>query len=141
VTADAATLRALIARLEAGETGEPIDIDIQKAFTPAFVDVERSPVTGEVFALLVEAPDSPCADGLVLRTLWRVTRSVDTAIAFTEAVLPGRAIELRLSGFGGRQAILWNPTEQPAPGYDLRVDLAVALALATLKAKLAEREE
>ena len=145
MTADAATLRALIARLEAGETGEAIDVDIQKAFTPAFVDVERSPVTGEVFALLVKAPDSPCADGLVLRTLWRVTRSVDAAIAFTERELPGARLAMAVGGNFSTAWIMrgWGARTRylsPADESGNDRDLPRLIVLATLKAKLAEME-
>lgn len=133
MTAGPATLRALISRLEGGEISRRIEwwlgkisghesFSVQSAVWPPFAEGSKADLAIPAYLTLVDA-----------------------AIAFAKAVLPGYSIELRISGFGGQQAILWDPMKQPAPGYDLRVDMAgsrtaPALVLATLKAKLAEVE-
>lgn len=73
--------------------------------------------------------------------------SVDAAVALVGRVLPGWSWEVRRSGFGTpAQAILHDPMQQPAPGYDTRVDHpagvpALALCAALLSALIAQAEQ
>lgn len=153
MTPDIDTLRALVARLEAGEHGQEMSARLVAAtLAPPCAIVEFSPFNG---AWVIYAGIDSKGRREPLRRLTETLRraylggtlltSVDAAIAFTKAMLPGFSYEVRVSGFGGVQAVIWNPKEQPVPGYTTRAELsddmpAPALVLATLKAKLAEVE-
>lgn len=69
--------------------------------------------------------------------------SVDAALAFLAAVLPGWSCEARRSGFGSAQAAVWNPMKQPGRANEYRVnnsDPARALLIATLNALIGGAE-
>lgn len=66
------------------------------------------------------------------------TASIDAAVALVEKRLPGWSWEARRSGFGSPAMVtIWNPMQQPMPGYDFRASNEVgSVPLAILAALL-----
>ncbi|MCF4166378.1 hypothetical protein L2U69_12045 [Zavarzinia compransoris] len=116
MTADLPTLRALVSRLEAGEQTGALADGIHGALCPDEYHLQPA-----VFDALLRA-------------------SVDGAIAFTEAVLPGWVYGVGIKEDFG--ATGWVQPPKTAREYPASVADAPATALlqAALKAKIAEME-
>lgn len=149
MTADPDTLRALIARLEAGETGQELCARIVAAtLAPVGSVVEQSPFNGRwvIYAGLdhMGNPDIWSCKNAVLREAYLngdLLTSVDAAIAFTEAVLPGWFWLVSPGAASVGSLGLEHPEWMSGEADRIAgCGLAHALVLATLKAKLAEAE-
>lgn len=131
MTADPATLRALIARLEAGENERDIDASLELLIAPGEIVWVMANYTMETNPV-VKRPSTNHISGFSKEPVRYYTTSVDAAIAFTKAVLPGCAWGVMWNG-----ASVWTA---PVGVFGVPGEPAPALVIATLKAKLAEVE-
>lgn len=144
MTADPTTLRALIARLEAGEYGRDLDADLATYLFGGKIAWRTENYTMEQSPILLR-PDKGCIGGFLKEPVPRYTVSIGAAIACANTALSCPRLVMSwaedyasveiIKGWGAKRRVL-APTEESHSGEDL----PRLIVTATLKAKLAEVE-
>lgn len=136
---DVHSLSELIARVE-GATGPDRELDALVEIAARNEEARRTGLEPKHWAKWVVSRDFWVEDPHTAYEPASHTRSVDSALALIERVLPGWSWSVRRSGFGDpADAELWNPRLQPSQYNSFQAtnkfgSPALALILALLKA-------